>query len=449
MPQHGPDEGAFECRQRLGQQGALRRSSDAALGPRRQRRRPVVLSLAIGSETGVVRKIRQRNLPPGRVDGQPLTEIHQFTHVAGPIVVHHRRQRVLAQLLGRDAKLSGRLVEIDAGQFRNVLLAFTKGWNRHAHDVQSMIEVFPKALLLHCRGEILVRGGNDAHIHAHRCLPANAEELVLRQYPEQACLKRCRHVADLIQKQRAAVGLLEAAQASPFSPCKGPALVSEQFRFQQLGGDGRCIQRDERLVGPGRILMQRPGHQFLAGAGLTGDENRHAGTGQTADRTENLLHRGCLTDHPRRGRRYRRGDLFASLPGGLGHQFDGFVDIERLGQVFESAAPIGADRAVQIREGGDDDDRNVGVPTGELFHQVQPAHVGHANVGDDDIRLLAGERPEERSARFEAPRRHLRQRQGLLQHPAHGFVIVNDPDRDTLFRHQQDPRESSATGSLI
>ena len=225
--------------------------------------------------------------------------------------------------------------------------------------------------------------------------------------------------------------------------------MAEQFRLEQLRGDGRGIQRNEGFAGAGGVLVQRPSYQLLARAGLTGDENRHARTRQPADCTEDLLHRRRLSDHSTSRGQVHRGGLPAFLAGGLGYQRDRFVDIEWLGEIFEGAALVCGHRAIEIREGGDDDDGDVGVSAGKLLHEFQSTHVGHANIGDDDFRLLVAQCLEELRPRFEASGRHLRQRQCLRQNPANGLVIVHDPDRDAPCRHQPELRESATTGSLI
>jgi acyl-CoA reductase-like NAD-dependent aldehyde dehydrogenase len=68
-----------------------------------------------------------------------------------------------------------------------------------------------------------VGGGNHAHVDADQLAAADAEELALGQHPQQARLQRRRHVADLVEEQRAAVGLLEAADMAPGRPVKAPA----------------------------------------------------------------------------------------------------------------------------------------------------------------------------------------------------------------------------------
>ena len=77
-----------------------------------------------------------------------------------------------------------------------------------------------------------------------------------------------RHVADFIQKQRAVVGLLELAQVPRDGAGEGAFLVAEELGFDQFGGHGGAVQRDEGAVAARAAIMQRARDQFLAGAGL-------------------------------------------------------------------------------------------------------------------------------------------------------------------------------------
>ena len=72
-----------------------------------------------------------------------------------------------------------------------------------------MQQVFAKLASADARLEILVRGRDHAHVDLDRELSADAVELALRQHAQQPRLQRRRHVADLVEEQRAAVGLLE------------------------------------------------------------------------------------------------------------------------------------------------------------------------------------------------------------------------------------------------
>src|SRR3546814_1658885 len=78
-----------------------------------------------------------------------------------------------------------------------------------AHHVEAMQQVAAETAVGHPCLEVLVGGGDHAHVDPDQLAPANAEELVLGQHPQQPGLQRRRHVADLVEEQGAAVGLLE------------------------------------------------------------------------------------------------------------------------------------------------------------------------------------------------------------------------------------------------
>src|SRR5213076_2710116 len=99
------------------------------------------------------------------------------------------------------------------------------------------------------------------------------------------------HVADLVQEQRAAVGLLEAPAALRVRPGEGAALVPKQLRLEQIRRNRRGVERDEGSGGARAVLVQRAGDELLAGAGLPGDEHRDARARQASDGAKHLLHR--------------------------------------------------------------------------------------------------------------------------------------------------------------
>ena len=58
-----------------------------------------------------------------------------------------------------------------------------------------------------------VRGGNDSHVHFDWPLSADANQLGLLHHAQQADLRGECELADFVEEQRAAVGLLEPALA--------------------------------------------------------------------------------------------------------------------------------------------------------------------------------------------------------------------------------------------
>ena len=73
-----------------------------------------------------------------------------------------------------------------------------------------MHQVLAEQPLTHALLQVLVRGRDDAHVGAHGLVSAHAVESAVGQHTQQARLQVRRHVADFIQKQRAAMSFLEA-----------------------------------------------------------------------------------------------------------------------------------------------------------------------------------------------------------------------------------------------
>ena len=75
-----------------------------------------------------------------------------------------------------------------------------------------------------------------------------------------------------------------------------------------------------------------------------------------------------------------------ALPRRARDELDRLVDVERLRQILERAALVSRYGAVEIRVRRDHDDGDVGIRAREPLHELEPAHVRHANVRDQYVR---------------------------------------------------------------
>jgi len=227
--------------------------------------------------------------------------------------------------------------------------------------------------------------------------------------PPSACSKRPRRVA--------------------CAPVKAPRSWPQEFALQQVLGDGRGVDRDERPACTQAVLVQRPRHQFLARAGFARDQHRDVALAEPTDRPEDVLHRWRLTEH-------------------LGHVGGGLVDaflaqafihraadqrhrlgqVEGLGQVLEGAALEGRDGTVQVGIGRHDDDRQPRVLGLDLGEQVDAGPAGHADVAHQHLRSIVFQCRQHVARVGEAAHGQFLAGQRLLQHEADGLVVVNDPD---------------------
>ena len=157
------------------------------------------------------------------------------------------------------------------------------------------------------------------------------------------------HVADFIEKQGAALGLFKTSAPLRLGPCERAALVTKEFGFQQIFGNGRRVDGDERALRNGRMLVQRPRHEFLARAGFTGDQHRDLALAQAPDGAKHVLHGACLAQHL--GREFSsvlRNVLALAFLNRAADQLHRLGQIKGLGKVFEGPTLEGRNGAVEV-----------------------------------------------------------------------------------------------------
>src|SRR5690349_15487467 len=116
-----------------------------------------------------------------------------------------------------------------------------------------------------------MRGADDAHVDRNLARAAYAADGLLLDGAQQAGLRLQAHLAQLVEQQRAAVGLLEAAAPHLRGAGEGTALVPEQLGLLQRLGDTRAVDGHERPAPARASGMNGAGDQLLAGARLTED----------------------------------------------------------------------------------------------------------------------------------------------------------------------------------
>jgi hypothetical protein len=80
--------------------------------------------------------------------------------------------------------------------------------------------------------QVPVRGGDDADVRVARPCAAEALELPFLEHAQQLRLDVGRHLADLVEKQDAAVGLLDPAGPRRDRAREGAAFVAKQLGLE-------------------------------------------------------------------------------------------------------------------------------------------------------------------------------------------------------------------------
>ena len=99
-----------------------------------------------------------------------------------------------------------------------------------------------------------------------RLIVAHAANLPAFQEPEQLGLHRLGQFADLVEKERAAVGHLEEAGPVPLRAGEGPFAMSEELAFDEVFRQRAAVDRHERHFRREGFDRARPARQAPAGA---------------------------------------------------------------------------------------------------------------------------------------------------------------------------------------
>src|SRR5207249_7643936 len=330
----------------------------------------------------------------------------------------------------------------------------------HADDVEAVVEVGAELPFLDRGREVAVRGGDDADVDRDRLHAADAQELAMLEYAQQLRLRRRAHLADLVEEERPLVRELELAELLRVRVGERALLVAEELALEQRLRDGGAVERDQRAVGARAPVVDRLGDQLLAGAALTGDEDRGAELRDGFDRLEDLLHLRRAADDV--ADVVAVADLAAELlelalqVGVLGRPLQvqpQLLDVERLGDVPERPELHGLDRRLQRLGRGQHDDRQVHVAGAELLEELHAVHPRYEDVEQHDVGGRAGERLERLLGGADGDRLVL----VLQRHPerlAHALLVVHDqhPSFHRRLHHVlllRQPAAGSRTTSVV
>ena len=170
---------------------------------------------------------------------------------------------------------------------------------------------------------------------------------------------------------------------------KAPRLVAEQFALDQLARDRRHVDGDERPLAALAVIVQRARDELLAGARFARDHHRQIGLRQPRD--------ACGRFPASRGERPIErersslllclGALAAALAGeSAADDRDQLLQIERLWQIFVSAALRRRDRGEDSVLRAHHHDRKIGTHPLDARQQIEGVLVGQHHIGDDDDR---------------------------------------------------------------
>ena len=153
---------------------------------------------------------------------------------------------------------AARVVQERLDQQRDVLAAVAE--RRHLNDdhAEPVEEILPEALLRDLAIEIDVGRRDDADVDVHHPAGADRPYLALLQHAKQLDLQRRRGLADLVEKHRAAVRLLEDPLGIGDRAGERSTRVAEQLRLEHALRERATVDRHERRAARGGRSRESP-----------------------------------------------------------------------------------------------------------------------------------------------------------------------------------------------
>ena len=242
--------------------------------------------------------------------------------------------------------------------------------------------------------EIPRRSRDHPDIDGPVSLPADSAHGAGLEDTQQAGLEAEGHLTDLVQQQRAAMGLLKQPRMSANSPGERAALVAEQLALEQTLRDRTTVHRNERLGCSARPCMECACKDLLSRSGLSIDEDGGRVRRDLLDHLGHPLGSGTPTDKTLEGfghpdSRTQPRVLFAELVA-LHQTLDGNANLVRtkwLRDVVRCPSPERLYRGVRGAVCTHHD--HLQPPPADRIEKAHAIHPGHPNIAQNkaDLRV--------------------------------------------------------------
>ena len=142
------------------------------------------------------------------------------------------------------------------------------------HYVKTIVKIFTEPSFLNGVLQIAIGGGYNPNIHGNRRNSAHALELPLLKKPQQLGLQFLRDIADLVEKNRAAMGQFYLTGLTPVRAGKRPLFMAEQFALQEFLRQTHRVDSDKGPIFSFTPVVNGPSKDFFAGSAFAEEQDR-------------------------------------------------------------------------------------------------------------------------------------------------------------------------------
>ena len=305
------------------------------------------------------------------------------------------------------------------------------------HHLEPMVEITAEGARGNRILQVPVRGRENTDVDPCRRVGTDTGYFPGFQHPQELDLRRHRHVADLVEKQRASVGVFKLTDAVAGGVGERAPHMAEEFALQNVLAERGTVEGNEGLVLPRAVLMDGLGHEFFSGAGLTLNEHGRIGRGDSLEPFNQSEHLPTRSDDPLKPEllvetavQLKVLPLEADTSGCLLDSGPQVGKVERFLQVGKSPLLHGGYRGRNGAMAGDDDHFGLVRCLLRPREDLQAADVVHHQVGDNDIERLLLDLPGPFRAAADHRHRIVEATQDLPHGAGMHDVVINHQHAD-------------------
>ena len=340
-------------------------------------------------------QIGQRDRSARVDDHGALDRVLEFAHVARPVRGFQRGDRVALQRARGLVELAVEVVQEKQRQRQDVVAALAQRRHPKRHDVDAVEQVGAEAAGRHLLLQRLVGGADQAETGRALHRAAQPHETAFLQHAQQADLELGAQVGDLVEQDRAVVGLLEVAGRGLDGAGESALLEAEQRRLGQRLRQCAAVECLHRSARAGAQGMEQLGDDLLAGAAFAFDQHCRVQRRGLAQLRQQPLHGHRVADHHRVARAgvdevAQVGNLAVGaihLQRLVDHRLQLLQVLERLGEVVEQAIAHRPHRVAHLGMAGDHDGRLARPQLAHVGEQIKAVAIGQALVEDGQVEI--------------------------------------------------------------
>jgi hypothetical protein len=177
-----------------------------------------------------------------------LDRIAKLAQIARPGIPEEHVERLGAERRRRSTEPRVRGIGKARRQRLNLAPSLAQRRNTNRQAVETKVEVASKASGFDVGFEVAVGRADEANVDALGPRRADAAHLAVVERAQQLGLDLERHLAELVQEERAAVCGFDQTFTSGRRSGEGAAFVPEELALEQRLGEGGAVDANERTV---------------------------------------------------------------------------------------------------------------------------------------------------------------------------------------------------------